>query len=126
MKHIHTFESFLNEQEEMINEDASSIAMLLMQSTTTMLALALAKIGGFIGGGDDISLKQWWNDWRRDRKVNKILDRLKDDPEILQFLNLPDSQQRGKWQKLLSSKLNKDEIEYLNSISRNRVKRGKI
>jgi hypothetical protein len=128
MKNLQTFEEFLNEQEEMLNEDGSSIAMslmLLMQSTAT-LALVMAKSGAFSGGGSDFSIKSWWEEYRRDKKVNKILDKLKNDPEITAFLQLPDRQQRGKWQKLIEPKLNKDEIEYLNSISRERVKRGKI
>jgi hypothetical protein len=128
MKHIKTFEGFLNEQEEMLNEDAASMAtsiVMLMQATAT-LALVMAKSGSFGSGGDEGGIKDWWNNWRRDRQVNKILDKLKDDPEILQFLELPTAQQRGKWQKLIATKLTDDEQKYLMSISRDRVKKGKI
>jgi len=128
MKNLPTYNEFINEQEEAVNEDASSLAtsiMLLMQSTA-LLAVAMAKSGAFDTYGSDQSLKGWWESWKRDRKVNKILDRLQKDPEIIEFLALPANQQKGKWQKLVSTKLNKDEIEYLNSVSRDRVKKGKI
>ncbi len=127
MKNLPTFNEFLNEQEEVLNEDGSSIAtslMLLMQSTAT-LAMVMAKSGAF-DGGSDWSIKSWWEEWKRDRKVNKILDKLKDDPEVIAFLKLPEREQKGKWQKLIEPKLDKDEKEYLKSISRDRAKRGKI
>jgi len=114
-------------EEGILNEDSSSIAtsiMLLMQSTAT-LALVMAKAGEW-SGGDEGGIKDWWNQWKKDRKVNKILDRIKDDPEIIQFLNLPLNQQKGKWQKLITTKLKSDEMDLLKSISRDRVKKGKI
>lgn len=127
MKNVHTFEEFLNEQEEILNEDISSIlpSIILLMQSTAVLAVAMAKANRY-SGGDDISIRDWWNEWRRDRKVNKILDKLKDDPEILQFLDLPNAQQRGNWQKLIMTKLTADEQKYITSISRDRVKRGKI
>ena len=82
--------------------------------------------GNSIFSSPHISIKDWWNEWKKDRKVNKILDKLKDDPEIVQFLNLPNYQQKGKWQKLIKTKLKDDELDLLTSISRDRVKRGKI
>ena len=45
MKHVKTYESFINEQQEILNEDVTSILpslMLLMQSTA-LLAVAMAK-----------------------------------------------------------------------------------
>ena len=127
MKHIHSYESFINEQEEILNEDSSTLLtsiMLLMQSTA-VLAVTMARTGA-LDGLDDASITVWWTKWRRDRKVNKILDKLKDDPEILQFLELPNAQQRGNWQKLIMTKLTDDEQKYLTSITRDRVKAGKI
>jgi hypothetical protein len=118
--------TIIEESEDILNEDVTSILpslMLLMQSTA-LLAVAMAKSNQY--SGDDISIKDWWNEWKKDRKVNKILDKLKDDPEIVQFLNLPNYQQKGKWQKLIKTKLKDDELDLLTSISRDRVKRGKI
>ena len=127
MKNLHTFEEFVNEQEEMLNEDSSSLItsfMLLMQSTL-MLTLAIQKSGGF-SGGDTGSIKEWWNRWKKDRRVNKVLDLLKDDADVLAFLNLPMSEQKGKWKKLIDKKLNTEEKDLLKSISRDRVKDGKL
>lgn len=121
---VESFESFA---EESLNEDSTTLLtslMLLMQSTA-VLAVTMARTGA-LDGLDDASLTGWWSKWRRDRKVNKILDKLKDDPEILQFLELPNSQQRGNWQKLIMTKLTGDEQKYLTSISRDRVKKGKV
>lgn len=127
MKHVKTYESFINEQEEILNEDSTALLtslMLLMQSTA-VLAVTMARTGA-LDGLDDASLTGWWSKWRRDRKVNKILDKLKDDPEILQFLELPNAQQRGNWQKLIMTKLTDEEQKYLTSITRDRVRNGKI
>jgi len=119
---------FIELNEGVLNEDATSILpslMLLMQSTA-LLAVAMAKSGAFDGGSSDGGIMDWWNEWRKDRKVNKILDKLKDDPEIMQFLDLPANKQKGNWQKLIKTKLKDDELNLLTSISRDRVKRGKI
>ena len=45
MKHIHTFESFLNEQEEMLNEDAVTAVMLM--TNMALLGTVLARTGVF-------------------------------------------------------------------------------
>lgn len=127
MKNLYTFEEFLNEQEDMLNEDSSSLItslMLLMQSTF-MLTLAIQKSRGS-GGGDGESIKDWWNRWKKDRRINKVLDRLKDDPEVLTFLALPEREQKGKWQRLIDKKLSAEEKDLLKQISRDRVKDGKI
>jgi hypothetical protein len=63
-------------------------------------------------------LSKWWNKWRLDRKINKIVERLRDDQDILDFLQLSASKQKGKWEKLLSSKLNDEEERYLKSINK--------
>ena len=121
MKNVLSFDEF-------VNEDVTSILpslMLLMQSTA-VLAVAMAKSGAFDGGSSDGGIMDWWNEWRKDRKVNKILDKLKGDPEIMQFLDLPANKQKGNWQKLIKTKLKDDEMDLLTSISRDRVKRGKI
>jgi len=126
MIHFQTFESFLNEQEEteMLNEDASLImSIMVLGQSTAMLAAAMAKAGV---GEDWPSIKDWWNKWKKDRRVNKILDKLNIDPEVQQFLSLPSKEQEGKWQKLIDTKLDKEEKDLLKAISKDRVKRGKI
>ena len=45
MKHIHTFKSFLNEQEEILNEDAVAASLLMTQ--VALLGTILARTGVF-------------------------------------------------------------------------------
>jgi hypothetical protein len=117
-------EGYLKESTEVLNEDAATI-LILLQS-----AMLAGQIGLFATAGsgshpiDD--LKMWWAEHKRDSAVNTILGKLKDDPEVINFLNLPANQQEGKWKKLIEPKLSANEIKYLNSISRDRVKAGKI
>ena len=61
-------------------------------------------------------LKDWWNSHKRDKTVQSILNKLKDDQEVIEFLQLPKAKQEGQWKKLITPKLNSDEIKYLNSI----------
>jgi hypothetical protein len=126
MKNIQTFEEFVNEsvETEILNEDSSLImSIMVLGQSTVMLATAMARAGV---GEDWPSIADWWTKWKKDRRVNKILDKLKDDAEIQQFLELPLNQQEGKWQKLIYNKLDKSELDLLTTISRDRVKRGKI
>jgi hypothetical protein len=126
MKNLPTFEEFINEsvETEILNEDASLImSIMVLGQSTAMLAAAMAKAGV---GEDWPGIADWWTKWKKDRRVNKILDKLNIDPEVQQFLSLPNKEQEGKWKKLIDTKLNKEEKDLLNSISRDRVKRGKI
>jgi len=124
MKHIHTFEGFLNEQEDLLNEDATAVFIVLqaLMLTGPLWALA-AKAGAF----DDLkSPSKAFSDWKRDRIVSAAVERLNKDPEIQDFFSLPGSKQRGKWKELIASKLTDKEMKHINSISRYRVEDGKI
>ena len=126
MKNLQTFEEFVNEsvESEMLNEDINLVTTVMLLGQATIVAAALMARAGY--DTPDEKLTDWWNKWKKDRRVNKILDKLKDDSEIQQFLALPLNQQDGKWQKLLYTKLDKSELDLLTTISRDRVKRGKI
>lgn len=124
MKHIQTYEQFINEsQEEMINEDAGlAMSIMMLGQATVMLALQMNRAGML----PEVDITGWWNKWKKDRRVNKILYKLKDDTEVQNFLTLPPKEQEGKWQKLIDTKLNKEDKDLLKLISRDRVKKGKI
>lgn len=124
MKHIQSYTEFINEQEEMLNEDINLITTVMLLGQATIVAATVMARAGY--DTPDERLSDWWKKWKKDRRVNKILDKLKDDPEIQQFLALPLNQQEGKWKKLIINKLDKEELDLLTSISRDRVKRGKI
>ncbi len=121
MKNIHTFEEFLNEQEEILNEDSSLALMVILQAAVVQ-GLLIGTIAAAGGGGDGFhpidDLKAWWAKRKKDKAVQSIVDKLKDDPEVTAFLNLSNSAQRGKWYKLIEPKLNDEEKQYLKSISR--------
>ena len=123
---ISKVQEILNEsvETEMINEDANLIISVLMLGQATVLAAVVMARAGY--DTPDETLKEWWTKWKKDRRVNKILDKLNIDPEVQQFLSLPTNQQKGKWQKLIYDKLDKSELDLLTSISRDRVKKGKI
>jgi hypothetical protein len=123
MKHIKLYEEFIKESNESLNEDALTFILLLQAAAVGGQFAMLANKVDFHPIDD---LKDWWNDHKRDSAVNKILAKLKDDSEVIDFLNLPKNQQEGKWKKLIEPKLSVDEIKYLNSVSRDRVKAGKI
>lgn len=127
MKNLITFEEFINEsvEVEMLNEDITNLitTVMLLGQATVLLAVAMDRAGI---DTPDKKIAEWWKTWKKDRRVNKILDKLNIDPEVQQFLSLPNKEQEGKWQKLLYTKLDKSELDLLTLISRDRVKKGKI
>lgn len=56
-------------------------------------------------------------DWYADKKVAKIIDRLKDDEDIIAFFNQPRYKQRG-WKQLIKSKISTDELKYIAKITK--------
>lgn len=64
---------------------------------------------------DDI--KNWW----KDKKANKIIKRISEDPEVKEFLSDYNDNKSG-WRKLLKTKLSEEELKYLRSITKNKVR----
>lgn len=125
MKNLQTFEEFVNESQ--LNESSDWIAPLtLLLSTSPLIIGSLLGIASHSGLDDIKSPKDLYNDWKKDKIVNKAIERLNADHEIQEFLKLKPSQQKGKWKTLVSSKLSDSEIKHLNIIYRDRVKRGNI
>jgi hypothetical protein len=128
---IQSLDDFINESKELdaLNESDN-------ESIVTMLAILQSSIAiGFVlGKALDISFRDdygrtvfqrigdWWKKRKKDKVVDKIIDRLKYDEEVQAFLMLPQSQQAGKWYKLLEPKLDDNEKQYLNNIYKNAVK----
>jgi hypothetical protein len=125
MKHIHTFESFLNEQEEILNED-NSMALLLILQAAALNGLLFGSMATGAVTGDGFhpieDLKAWWAKRKKDKAVQSIVDKLKDDPEVIAFMNQSKSAQRGNWFKLIEPKLNDEEKQYLKNIYRTNFK----
>ena len=107
--------------ESRINEDAATTFLILMQSAMVMGQLAL--LGNKISAGGGTTpiedLKNWWQKRKSDKAVKSIIDKIKDDEDIVEFMKLTPSQQRGKFRSLVATKLNDEELNYLNKINRN-------
>jgi uncharacterized protein (DUF302 family) len=107
--------------ESTINEDAATTFLILMQSAMVMGQLAL--LGNKISAGGGTTpiedLKNWWQKRKSDKAVKSIIDKIKDDKDIVEFMKLTPSQQRGKFRSLIATKLNDEELNYLNKINRN-------
>jgi len=121
---VESYDAFINESEEPLNEDAAAALVIVMQAlmmTGPVIALGIRQ-----GVFDDLRTPaQVVRDWKKDRVVGPAVERLSQDPEVIEFLKLPGTQQRGKWQDLLKTKLTDKEMKYINSISRYRVRDGK-
>lgn len=57
-------------------------------------------------------------DWYNDKKVAKIIDRLKDDEDIIAFFSQPKYKQQHGWKELIKSKLSNDELKYIAKITK--------
>ena len=113
----------LLESFEFVNEDATT-AILMLQAA--MVGGQIAMLANKLDFHPIEDLKDWWRVHQRDKAVQSIISKLKDDQDVIEFLQLPKAKQEGQWKKLISPKLTADELKYINSISRNRVKTGKI
>lgn len=107
--------------ESNINEDAATTFLILMQSAMVMGQLAILgnKISSDSGSTPIDDLKRWWQKRKSDKAVKSIIDKIKDDKDVVEFMKLKPSQQRGKFRSLIATKLNDEELEYLNKINRN-------
>ena len=118
----------INEQEEILNEDSSTAFLLLMQAAIVNGLL----IGQMASSGDGgnftpiADLKRWWNNRKSDKAVKSIIDKIKDDKDVIEFMKLTPSQQRGKFRSLIATKLSGDELEYLNKINRSHFKNESV
>jgi hypothetical protein len=104
----------------MLNEDSSLALMVILQAAIVngLLIGQMAASGGGDGFHPIDDLKAWWAKRKKDKAVKSIIDKLKEDPEVLAFLKMSNWAQRGKWYKLIEPKLNDEEKKYLKSISR--------
>lgn len=108
--------------ESTVNEDVDSLLL------GAILVVQAAILGGNIGVlaaryGDNTlgpidSIKKWWKERKDDKAIKSIIAKIEKDPEMIEFFKLSQSQQRGKFRKLIATKLSGDEIQYLNRINK--------
>lgn len=70
----------------------------------------------------DNTIPEIISNWWKDHKAKGIAKKLAQDSEVQEFLQLPVSKQRGGWQKLLKTKLDEKDYQYIYKISKNCVK----
>jgi hypothetical protein len=104
----------------MLNEDNTLALMVILQAAIVngMLIGQMAAGSGGDGFHPIDDLKAWWAKSKKDKAVQSIVDKLKEDPEVLAFLKMSNWAQKGKWYKLIEPKLNDSEKKYLKSITR--------
>lgn len=57
-------------------------------------------------------------DWYENKQIAKIIDRLKDDEDIIAFFTQPEYKQQHGWTELIKSKLSNDELKYIAKITK--------
>ena len=107
--------------ESIVNEDSSTTFLILMQAAIVN-GMLIGQMAANSGGGDGFhpidDLKAWWQKRKSDKALKSIIDKIKDDEDVVKFMKLTPSQQRGKFRSLIATKLNDEELEYLNKINR--------
>lgn len=108
-----------------INEaiDASLMTILITQIATltgfAVGALVVDRFDNSYGEPTVIDvIKSWW----KDHKANNIAKKLAQDNDVQEFLRQPITRQRSGWRKLLQSKLDEKDYDYISKITKNSVK----
>jgi hypothetical protein len=106
----------VEEAYEMVCENGIPPAVLL-PIITLLGSIIGSSLSQFVGiyNEDPRTLKEKIQAWFRDRILKKIAKRLKDDPEVIDFVQNPTK--KG-WRIMMSSKLTEDELQYLKSLNR--------
>jgi len=101
-------------------ETMSAVAYTLLPALGALVGFPLGRLIGMALYNDKSAIQQvkdWWQSKKDNKAMNKIAARIKDDPEVVQFLENP--RRRG-WQKMLASKLTPEEQQYVRSIYKSR------
>ena len=96
--------------------------LVILQAAAVVQGALIGQMAANSGGGDGFhpidDLKAWWAKHKKDKAVQSIVDKLKDDKDVVEFMKLTPSQQRGKFRSMIATKLNDEELNYLNKINR--------
>jgi hypothetical protein len=113
---------FINNENNQIHESAGTItiaAAMFFFSVVTSASMAFARRYEYSSDDDPRSPWQIVKDdisgFFKDKKLKRIANKYKVDPEIVEFVNNP--RKRG-WRKMLETKLSPEEAQYINSLTR--------
>jgi len=117
------------EIKKVLNEDVTINESVDPEILSNLLiGLQLAAAGTLLlyrdisAGSDSLFLDYWkkiktkWHDYKYKKNIQPIIDRLKEDKDIQNFLKQPISKQRSGWINLINSKLLDNEKQYLKKI----------
>ena len=113
--------------ESLATEIAAIILIPALFSAMTAGAIhTIASVADVISWGSDkvsdlaYDIQAWWKKNKNNQPINAIIKRIKNDPEVQEFIKDPNK--KG-WQKMLASKLTPEEQKYIRSIYRTRFKK---
>ena len=109
---------------EYINESLLGAGLAALAIGTGVISYAIPALINFACNDDDRLTgvapypHEIVMDWYHDKKVAKIIDRLKDDEDIIAFFSQPKYKQQHGWKELIKSKLSNDELKYIARITK--------
>lgn len=102
-----------------INESIASLSILAASVFFTAITMAASAKANLENSYDDRSIFQIIKDdikgFFKDKKLKKIAEKYKDDEEIQEYVKNPNK--KG-WRKMLETKLEPEEVQYINSLTR--------
>ena len=110
--------------ENILKEDLDALG-LLIPALGALIGGGLAQLYPYFTGQPNIytNIKDWWKSKKDNSEMNKIANRIKNDPEVQEFLK---KKNKSGWQKMLKKKLSGSELNYLNKIYRSRFNNESI
>lgn len=108
----------INKKENILNEDLDALG-LLIPALGALIGGGLAQLYPYFTGRPNIysNIKDWWNSKKDNSEMNKIANRIKNDPDVQEFLK---KKNKSGWKEMLKKKLTGSELNYLNKIYRSR------
>ena len=105
-------------KENILKEDLDSLG-LLIPALGALIGGGLAQLYPYFTGSPNIysNIKDWWNSKKDNSEMNKIANRIKNDPDVQEFLK---KKNKSGWKEMLKKKLTGSELNYLNKIYRSR------
>jgi hypothetical protein len=104
---------------EYINESLIGAGLTAIVIGTGVISYAIPTLLNFTLGNDVVPYPhKLVVDWYNDKKVAKIIDRLKKDEDVMTFFKQPRYKQQRGWRDLIKAKLSDCEIKYIAEITK--------
>jgi hypothetical protein len=105
-------------KENILKEDLDALG-LLIPALGALIGGGLAQLYPYFTGSPNIytNIKDWWKSKKDNSEMNKIANRIKNDPDVQEFLK---KKNKSGWKEMLKKKLTGSELNYLNKIYRSR------